>query len=543
MAETNPTIPSIEFIPWTEVQVNSATASDVTDYINERIHEYEDENLYGSELHGYFVADFQKFTGFSSKKNVFIQKSRGQSIPAALIDALLDQWCSMPDEMINEVLEKYRPINNLKALRNSKTFPNNPTSSHNPVITLMKAYTEEQKYAGTPSESFDLKYKIFTDFCNTIDIPINKRNGAFKVMLKDAALQHYHATFNSENPPDLSTLYQTIKSNFEGKEYQQSMLVKWNEMSLKTVLKDIESSDVEIALNTLITNLRQIQMSLSPEFQSDKFLFAKILQACRTYPSCSIACSTVMDDTVATLTNRLRSNISTWKSQQNFAIEQYIEHNDGEANIHFTDRRYKRNQRTERQRKICFVCRKEGCWSTRHSDSERNQARKRLTDAYTLNDPPYNRNNNRRFVAETNFDESTIDAFIQQYEGINPDNDRSLVYAFDTFLTIKQDSDNKTNYIINQFFHTQCGMLDFTLAQNTAQQINTGITRYPLTEQVENLEIDNDTFAISKPRFNSDVFYGILIDTGAAGKSTAGYKQFQAFSKPLAQHRLINQTK
>ncbi|KAI6249758.1 hypothetical protein HI914_01857 [Erysiphe necator] len=302
------------------------------------------------------------------------------------------------------------------------------------------------------------------------------------------------------------------------------MLVKWNEMSLKTVLKVIESSDVEIALNTLITNLRQIQMSLSPEFQSDKFLFAKILQACRTHPSCSFACSTVMDDTVATLTNRLRSNIATWKYQQNFAIEQSIEHNDGEANIHFTDHRYKRNQRTERQRKICFVCRKEGCWSTRHSDSERNQARKRLTDAYTLNDPPYNRNNNRRFVAETNFDESTIDAFIQQYEGIDPDDDRSLVYAFDTFLTIKQDSDNKTNYITDQFFHTQCGMLEFTLAQNTAQQINTGITRYALTGQVENLEIDNDTFAISKPRFNSDVFFGILIDTGAAGKSTAGYK-------------------
>ncbi|POS82399.1 hypothetical protein EPUL_005584, partial [Erysiphe pulchra] len=398
MAETYPTIQSTEFLPWTEVQVNNATASDITDYINERIHEYEDENLYGSELHGYFVADFHKFTVKTFKKttessknlmdflrmrNVFIQKSRGQSIPAALIDALLDQWCSMPDEMINEVLQKYRPI--LQTSRNLKALPNNHTSSHNPVIILMKAYTEEQKYTGTPSESLDLKYKIFT--------------GLY------AALQHYHTTFNSENLPDLSTLYQTIKSNFEGKEYQQSMLVKWNEMSLKTTLKDIESSDVEIALNTLITNLRQIQMSLSPEFQSDKFLFAKILQACRAHPSCSIACSTVMDDTVATLTNRLRFNIATWKSQQNLAIE-----------------------------------------------------------------------HNPRFVAETHFDESTIDAFIHHYEGIDPDEDRSLVHAFDTFLTIKQDFDSKTPYIPDQFFHTQCGMLDFTLAQNTAQQINTGIT-------------------------------------------------------------------
>lgn len=61
---------------------------------------------------------------------------------------------------------------------------------------------------------------MFTDLCNAIDIPINQRNGTVKVMLKDAALQLYHAKFNSENLPDLSTLYQNLKSKFEGREYQ-----------------------------------------------------------------------------------------------------------------------------------------------------------------------------------------------------------------------------------------------------------------------------------------------------------------------------------
>ncbi|TQS38081.1 hypothetical protein Golomagni_01423 [Golovinomyces magnicellulatus] len=58
-------------------------------------------------------------------------------------------------------------------------------------------------------------------------------------------------------------------------------------------------------------------MSLSPEFQSDKILFSKLLQAYRSHPSCSIACSTVADKNIATLKNRLRSNIATWKTQQN----------------------------------------------------------------------------------------------------------------------------------------------------------------------------------------------------------------------------------
>ncbi|TQS36132.1 hypothetical protein Golomagni_03426 [Golovinomyces magnicellulatus] len=76
------------------------------------------------------------------------------------------------------------------------------------------------------------------------------------------------------------------------------------------------SADVEVALNTLIVELRHIQISLSPEFGADKTLFAKLLQACRGHPACSIACSTVVDENVSALINRLRSNVATWKAQQ-----------------------------------------------------------------------------------------------------------------------------------------------------------------------------------------------------------------------------------
>ncbi len=49
-----------ELVSWTEIAVHSATASDITNYINKRITEYEDENLYGSELNEYFATDFNK---------------------------------------------------------------------------------------------------------------------------------------------------------------------------------------------------------------------------------------------------------------------------------------------------------------------------------------------------------------------------------------------------------------------------------------------------------------------------------------------------
>ena len=59
----------------------------------------------------------------------------------------------MPDTMMNEVMEEYRPVHSFTASRGSKSTPAPPTNNNIPIITLMKSYNEEQKYAGTPLES------------------------------------------------------------------------------------------------------------------------------------------------------------------------------------------------------------------------------------------------------------------------------------------------------------------------------------------------------------------------------------------------------
>ncbi|RKF64795.1 putative glycosyl [Erysiphe neolycopersici] len=88
--------------------------------------------------------------------------------------------------MINKVTEKkYRPILNIAASRNIKAKSSPSHSSSNPIITLMKAYTEEQKISRTDS------------LCHAQG--------------RSLALQYYHAIFNVENLPDIITLYQTIK--------------------------------------------------------------------------------------------------------------------------------------------------------------------------------------------------------------------------------------------------------------------------------------------------------------------------------------------
>ncbi|TQS37681.1 hypothetical protein Golomagni_01836, partial [Golovinomyces magnicellulatus] len=315
-----------DFTSWTANKVNNASATDITNYINERLAEYEDENLYVGELHGYFRIDFQDFTvtarkktteptkllrEFLRKRSVFIPKGRAIQIASSLVDAVRDPFCPMP----NDIMNKSRRI------QNYKISPNPDITPCNSIITLMKAYTDDKKYRGTPSESFDSKFTIFIDYCNVISIPNDQRNLAFKIMLEDTALQHYYESCNPNTPPQLDSLYQTIKSYFEGQEHQQSMLVKWNETTIGIILRNIESPDV-------------------PEFRADKILFAKLLQACRSHPAGSIACSTLVDENLSALINRLRSNVATWKAQQNNPSEQSLQPNFHDSEIFLTDRRY-----------------------------------------------------------------------------------------------------------------------------------------------------------------------------------------------------------
>ena len=125
------------FIPWTANKVSNANSTDIKTYIDDRLIEYEDENLYGCELHGYFATDFQEFTttafkkttestktlrDFLRKKNVFIQKNRGTQIASALIDTLQNPFSPMPDTMMNEVMGEYRPVHSFTASRSNKAL-------------------------------------------------------------------------------------------------------------------------------------------------------------------------------------------------------------------------------------------------------------------------------------------------------------------------------------------------------------------------------------------------------------------------------------
>ncbi|RKF62108.1 putative glycosyl [Golovinomyces cichoracearum] len=123
----------------------------------------------------------------------------------------------------------------------------------------MKIYNEDKKYGGSPSELFDDKYETFCENCDMIGISHEERSKAFRIILKDVALEHYRAIAreNKEAIPPLEVLYSSFKNVFEGQEHQQMILAKWNELSLLSVIEEqVGPKDVEKALTSLIVRLR-----------------------------------------------------------------------------------------------------------------------------------------------------------------------------------------------------------------------------------------------------------------------------------------------
>lgn len=148
-------------------------------------------------------------------------------------------------------------------------------------------------------------------------------------MLSGAALNHYYANIASNKQPrDFDVMCHTTQNYFEGAEYKRSRLARWDELSLGLVIKENAEKSTGVCLQILISELRNLQMSLSKELRSDSFFHNKLINACRKVPACSFACFKP-SETLTGLINDLQSSIKTYEESKQTKQTQF-----------FTDRRY-----------------------------------------------------------------------------------------------------------------------------------------------------------------------------------------------------------
>ena len=251
------------------------------------------------------------------------------------------------------------------------------TGYNRELSNLAKMYTEEAKYSGR-NDSFIFKLAIFHDICSRTQVLPKAKMKALFTMLKGLALDYYYSNISTGGVAmNFDQVCYSIRNYFEGAEYKQSVLSKWNKLNLKSVISRNEGKPMEECLQQLIDKLQHLQHGLDPKLCTDRFIHNKLINACQNLLACQYACFKPADS-LAGLINDLYSSIITYTqanptSKAFFTDQQYHKYD-----RRFDNSRLNRTQpRTSdnRKKKKYFVCLKEGCWSSKHTKEERNKSR------------------------------------------------------------------------------------------------------------------------------------------------------------------------
>lgn len=433
------------------------------------------------------------------------------------------------------------PTAPIQAPQAPETPPAGDRSYGKELANLAKMYTEENKYGGN-GDNFDFKLTIFHDLCDRADVPDVAKAKAFPTMLKDLAIDFFYANNATQRNSSFEVMCDSIRAYFEGPEYKRGILTRWNETSLKSVMDSNDGKTTTDCLQLLVTTLRHLQHGLDPSLRTDVFIHNKIITACQEVPACQYACYKP-SPTIAGLLNDLRSSIVTWEKSHKEQLETSAFYTDRRyykrpgsrpSNSNYRDRRRliprprsSNNTRTKR----CFVCGKEGCMSFNHTKKEREESKAKFKQRFT-----------QRF-------DSRFHQYLTEFEGVEGtevEGDDEEDDVFDEFealmVTVEGHEDEQPPQPLqgdSTAYITCAG----TMTSNDAAQVSVALADHSFghfftKEAGDNStsSTDNDPFAYTSTatrsnRYTSTTFYGVMIDSGASKKSTAGYSQYIAYQE------------
>ncbi|KAI0998723.1 hypothetical protein K3495_g9476 [Podosphaera aphanis] len=265
------------------------------------------------------------------------------------------------------------------------------------------------------------------------------------------------------------------------------------------------------------------QAIFRPELQTDAIIRDKLYRACRDVQGCNMALFK-RSSTFQGASEDIRNSHAIY-SRAEIKKTFVASANSSEYSENFNmDRKYKgKSSRYSDQVKTsnkptttkkCFICKRFGCWSTNHSDDERNQAY-------------------RKFKSEK-WDESKVRQYVIEFEGLDPDASKD----YEQFINeIEYDMDDYPDSTINNlskiYVTDLFGDLDGT---HVIQELERQSTIHIFQNSYQFAPDESPTMEVStflSDRYSSGIFMGIMIDTGAANCSTAGYEKFTALQKSL----------
>jgi hypothetical protein len=127
---------------------------------------------------------------------------------------------------------------------------------------------------------------MFNDMCDRIDVSFEVKLKAFFTMLKRLALNYYYAKMINKiknHSITFDDVCVSMMNYFENVEYKRSLLNKWNNLSLKSVMNRTENEEKSMNeyLQLLIKELRHLQHDLESILRIDDFIHNKLVNACQ----------------------------------------------------------------------------------------------------------------------------------------------------------------------------------------------------------------------------------------------------------------------
>ena len=371
-----------------------------------------------------------------------------------------------------------------------------PLTEHQ-LSAFNKNFQKTSLYSGDPYDPFDAKVREFLRLCETLGIQLSQMHVVFPYMLTDEATTFYRESVDTTD--SFATAYKRVRDYFHGQQNLAQYYLDWSSLTFDSVKQANPGKSGEEILNTLIKKLKSCQTALGENYRHDTFLRDTVTRACRGVPQ--LAWGIVMnrpDMTSQAYIENLRYAARTYEEDKRRNQAAYITVPNGEdAEINYTDRRYIKNRRQYPPRahsdgyrgnrsyrkprarsspytgnKVCFICKKQGCWSTNHPHEERVKQYK----AYLSSD-------NAIYYGGT---PEQYQAFLDTQEGVENDPDDEVRSREDDDVDSEEGS-------VRQFLNDHI------------------VPQYLLED-----------------RYSSDRFQGILPDTGAAHISTVGMEQYKA---------------
>lgn len=234
-------------------------------------------------------------------------------------------------------------------------------------------------------------------------------------MLSGRALNFYYESLTSKGLT-FGEMKNAIQTAFETHSRKQEYLSEWRATSMQSIRKEFPKEDLPSCFDKLVDRITLIHRALSSSWNDIQDRRGQLLVACKGVPECNFAQydpAPSFEGVVAQLRNAIYTNIQLQSTDQfptfSQSNEQYDDYHDHDH--WWTDRRYGGNSRgrnrsqpgrsrgrggrndfryrsvrpggfQQRSRpprasnfpKRCYICKKEGCWSTNHSEEEYRQA-------------------------------------------------------------------------------------------------------------------------------------------------------------------------